>query len=268
MTALPPWLRGWTMAGAYRRRWCSTMWRSRLVARPFSLPHMLAAERALNELQAILGEARLNETAVAWLTRGAVATGPEDGAAGLSRAPLWGLVRSARAEHPERRLQLVDVDGSLSEAGLLAKLLSAVAEPELALRHGSAVAPRLVRAGSGTLGVPAGVENYRVAVSHPGRLDGVSVVAAPELSEPLAPGHVRVGVRAAGMNFRDVLVALGEIGSPGIGFEFAGVVEAVGAGVTSVLVGDRVFGCGLRVLWNARSDAGAPGGEGPGRDVV
>jgi hypothetical protein len=28
---------------------------------------------------------------------------------------------------------------------------------------------------------------------------------------------VRVGVRAAGMNFRDVLVALGEIGSPGIG---------------------------------------------------
>ena len=203
------------------------------------------AERALSELQAILGEARLNETAVAWLTRGAVATGPEDGAAGLSRAPLWGLVRSARAEHPERRLQLVDVDGSLSEAALLAKLLSAVAEPELALRHGSAVAPRLVRAGSGTLGVPAGVENYRVAVSHSGRLDGVSVVAAPELSEPLAPGHVRVGVRAAGMNFRDVLVALGEIGSPGIGFEFAGVVEAVGAGVTSVSVGDRVFGCGL-----------------------
>ena len=220
------------------------------VAEPACGEAILAAthagtERALNELQAILGEARLSETAVAWLTRGAVATGPEDGAAGLSRAPLWGLVRSARAEHPERRLQLVDVDGSLSEAGLLAKLLSAVVEPELALRHGSAVAPRLVRAGSGTLGVPAGMENYRVAVSHPGRLDGVSVVAAPELLDPLAPGHVRVGVRAAGMNFRDVLVALGEIGSPGIGFEFAGVVEAVGAGVTSVSVGDRVFGCGL-----------------------
>ena len=61
--------------------------------------------------------------------------------------------------------------------------------------------------------MPAGGEDYRVAVSHPGRLDGVSLVAAPELlSEPLAPGHVRVGVRAAGMNFRDVLVALGEIG--------------------------------------------------------
>ena len=41
---------------------------------------------------------------------------------------------------------------------------------------------------------------------HPGRLDGVSLVAAPELlSEPLAPSQVRVSVRAAGMNFRDVL---------------------------------------------------------------
>ena len=124
------------------------------------------AERALSELQAILSEARLNETAVAWLTCGAVATGPEDGAAGLSRAPLWGLVRSARAEHPERRLQLVDVDGSLSEAALLAKLLSAVAEPELALRHGSAVAPRLVRAGSGT----------SVAAGEPRRLDPAGTV--------------------------------------------------------------------------------------------
>ena len=102
----------------------------------------------------------------------------------------------------------------------------------------------------------------------PGRLDGVSLVAAPELSEPLAPGHVRVSVRAAGMNFRDVLIALGEIESPGIGFEFAGVVEAVGADVTSVSVGNRVFGFGLRVLWNARGDAGAPGCESPGGDVV
>ncbi|HJX21968.1 MAG TPA: type I polyketide synthase, partial [Steroidobacteraceae bacterium] len=113
------------------------------------------AERALSALQAILSEARLNETSVAWLTCGAVATGPEEGAAGLSRAPLWGLVRSARAEHPERRLRLLDVDAPISEAALLARLLSTATEPELALRHGSVLAPRVVRAGSGT-SVPAG----------------------------------------------------------------------------------------------------------------
>jgi hypothetical protein len=99
------------------------------------------SERALSELQAILGEVRLTETSVAWLTSGAVATGPEEGVSGLSRAPLWGLVRSARAEHPDRQLQLLDVDAPNSEAALLARLLSTAAEPELALRHGSVVAP-------------------------------------------------------------------------------------------------------------------------------
>ncbi|KJC50362.1 SDR family NAD(P)-dependent oxidoreductase, partial [Bradyrhizobium sp. LTSP857] len=202
------------------------------------------AERGLAELQGIFGEARLNETAVIWLTRGAVATGPDEGASGLSRAPLWGLVRSARAEHPDRRLQLVDVDVVLADASLLAKLTSTTSEPELALRHGAVLAPRLARTGAGTLQAPASAPDYRVVVTDPGRLDGVSLVAAPELSEPLAPNDVRVCVRAAGMNFRDVLITLGQIASPGIGFEFAGVVEAVGADVTSVAVGDRVFGCG------------------------
>ena len=171
------------------------------------------AERALVELQGILGEARLNDTSVAWLTRGAVATGPDEGAGGLTRAPLWGLVRSARAEHPDRRLQLVDVDSPPAEAALLAKLLSTTSEPELALRHGSVLAPRLMRAGSeaGALQAPAAAQDYRAAITHPGRLDGVSLVAAPDLSEPLAAGHVRVSVRAAGMNFRDVLIALGQI---------------------------------------------------------
>ncbi|WP_246791519.1 type I polyketide synthase [Bradyrhizobium commune] len=204
------------------------------------------AERGLAELQGLLGEARLNETDVAWLTRGAVATGPDEGAGGLTRAPLWGLVRSARAEHPDRRLQLVDIDAVLADASLLAKLTSTTSEPELALRHGAVLAPRLLRAGAGgsVLQAPATAPDYRVAVTAAGRLDGVSLVAAGELSEPLASGEVRVGVRAAGMNFRDVLITLGQIASPGIGFEFAGVVEAVGAEVTSVAVGDRVFGCG------------------------
>ena len=108
-----------------------------------------AAAHGLVELQGILGEARLNDTAVAWLTSGAVAVGPDEGASGLSRAPLWGLVRSARAEHPDRQLQLLDVDAPAVEAALLSRLLATQTEPELALRHGAVVAPRLARAGAG-----------------------------------------------------------------------------------------------------------------------
>jgi NADPH:quinone reductase-like Zn-dependent oxidoreductase/acyl carrier protein len=154
-------------------------------------------------------------------------------------------VRSARAEHPDRRLQLVDLDIAVLDAASLVKLTSTTSEPELALRHGAVLAPRLARTGAsaGTLQAPT-AEDYRIAVTDAGRLDGVNLVAAGELSEPLAANEVRVAVRAAGMNFRDVLITLGQIAAPAIGFEFAGVVEAVGADVTSVAVGDRVFGCG------------------------
>ena len=86
---------------------------------------------------------------VAWLTQGAVATGPDEGAGGLTGAPLWGLVRSAHAEHPELRLQLVDVDRELADASLLSRLTSTASEPELALRHGAVLAPRLARANAG-----------------------------------------------------------------------------------------------------------------------
>ena len=229
------------------------------------------AERALSELQFILSEARLNETSVAWLTSGAVATGPEEGVAGLSRAPLWGLVRSARAEHPDRQLQLLDVDAASRRGGFAGEAVvdGSGAGAGAAARLGGGAAAGACGVGAGALRTPAGAEDYRVAVTHPGRLDGVSLVAAPELlSEPLEPGQVRVSVRAAGMNFRDVLIALGEIESPGIGFEFAGVVEAVGADVTSVSVGESSVWVWGGVLWNASGDAGAPGGESPSGDVV
>ena len=99
-------------------------------------------------------------------------------------------------------LLVMEAVGSLAFAVIAGACQSTPAEPELALRHGAVMAPRLVRAGAGAgaLAAPAAAPDYRVAVTDPGRLDGVRLVAAPELSEPLAPGQVRVRVRAAGMN--------------------------------------------------------------------
>ena len=65
-------------------------------------------------------------------------------------------------------------------------------------------------------------------------------IEAPEAAP--GPGEVRVDVRAAGMNFRDVLNALGMVPAPWLGLELAGVVIEVGEGVHSVCVGDRVMG--------------------------
>ena len=186
----------------------------------------------MTELQAILGEARLNETSVAWLTSGAVATGPEEGVSGLSRAPLWGLVRSARAEHPDRRLQLVDVD-ALIDAGLLRKLLSTTAEPELALRHGSVMAPRLVRAEAGTSVVAS--EPRRLAPSGTVLITGGVGELGREVARHLVDRH---GVRHL------VLTSRRGLETPGAS-ELIAELQALGAQTVQVVscdVSDRDCG--------------------------
>ena len=76
----------------------------------------------------------------------------------------------------------------------------------------------------------------------PGTLDGLVWQAAL----PALPGQgdVRLRVLAAGIDFRDVLLALGMYPAEGatLGAECAGIVEDVGAGVSTLRPGDVVFG--------------------------
>ena len=71
-----------------------------------------------------------------------------------------------------------------------------------------------------------------------------SVLRVRELDAPRpGPGEARVRVVAAGVNFADVVMRSGRIPSPlpmVPGVEGAGIVEALGEGVTDVSVGDRV----------------------------
>lgn len=63
---------------------------------------------------------------------------------------------------------------------------------------------------------------------------------------PVADGMVRIRVRAAGLNFSDLLARQGlypDAPKPPcvVGYELAGVVDSVGSGVTAVRAGDRVM---------------------------
>ncbi|MER7795628.1 type I polyketide synthase, partial [Streptomyces sp. NPDC097640] len=102
-----------------------------------------AAYRALHLLQSWLGEQRLADSRLVVLTRGAVATRREDDVSDLPSAAVWGLVRSAQSENPDR-ITLVDWDGHGSLAQVLPVAL-AVGEPQLAIREGEVCVPRLVR---------------------------------------------------------------------------------------------------------------------------
>ena len=204
-----------------------------------------ATAEALRTLQELLSEPRLAAAPVVFVTRSAIGTGPDDRVTDLAHAPLWGLVRSARSEHPDRKLRLVDLDAASLSDERIAALLCADDEADLALRYGVPLAARLVRARSGCDRAPR--RGCRPGVWLRRALGSLSHFAPAEIAAPETapgPGEVRVEVRAAGMNFRDVLNALGMVPAPWLGLELAGVVLDVGEGVHSVCVGDRVMGLG------------------------
>ncbi|MER5886560.1 SDR family NAD(P)-dependent oxidoreductase [Streptomyces sp. NPDC001941] len=205
----------------------------------------------LSLVQELLADERLAQAELVWVTRDAVAARSEDAVGDLAHAPLWGLVRALRGEHPERVVRLVDLDGAEPEPGtlpgLLAGALALEGEPELAVRGTAAYAPRLVRAaakGGGTLNPPARPGPWHLDIREKGSIDSLELVPV-DGAEPLGEHEVRVAVRAAGMNFRDVLNALGMVATPKLGLEFAGVVLETGPGVTHLRPGDRAMGLAL-----------------------
>ncbi|MFH8371892.1 polyketide synthase dehydratase domain-containing protein, partial [Streptomyces sp. NPDC018031] len=207
--------------------------------------------RALTIARRWLAEPALADTRLVLVTRGAVAAGEADDGPGASgpdpaAAGVWGLLRSAQAENPGRFL-LCDVDDTTGPGDVLDAVTRAVAldEPQVAVRGGRVLAPRLERAAVPELAPPPGEPAWRLASTGTATVDSVSVVPCPEVLEPLAAGQVRIAVRAAGINFRDVLIVLGMYpDADGVfrGSEGAGVVLEVAADVTSVAPGDRVMG--------------------------
>ncbi|MFI6159260.1 type I polyketide synthase [Micromonospora haikouensis] len=209
------------------------------------LPGLVRAttSNVLVAVQAWLASAALADTKLVVTTRDAVAALPGDRVTDLAGAAVWGLLRSAQSEHPDR-IVLADLDGPL-DADAVALLAAVAADPaptggQLAVRGGTVLAPRVTRPAGGAL-APQG-DLWHVAAVAPGTIDGVDLL--PGTAQPLAPGEVRVAVRAAGVNFRDVLIALGMYPDPSavMGSEGAGVVLEVGPGVDDLSPGDRVFG--------------------------
>ncbi|GAA2778335.1 type I polyketide synthase [Crossiella cryophila] len=189
----------------------------------------------LAQFQRWLAEPRLGAARLVVLTRGAV-----EPVLDLPAAAVWGLVGSAQAENPDR-ITLVDLPaGTEPDLAEVARALT-TGEAQIAVRGNTMLTPRLTRE-TATLVPPPGP--WRLDTAGGGTLDALTLVPAPDLAEPVGPGQVRLAVRAAGLNFRDVLNALGMYpGDAGpLGGEAAGVVVAVGDGVTRFAPGDRVVG--------------------------
>ena len=172
------------------------------------------------------------------VTRQAVNAGPSDAPA-ADHATAWDAIRAMQTENPGVFV-LVDLDDAEPGDTLLAALAER-GEPQIALRDGTPLVPQLTRA-EASLTVPPD-RPWVLEHSRSGTLQDLAFVATDVAVRPLRSGEVRIGVRAAGLNFRDVLIALGAYPGDGVmGGEAAGVVLEVGPGVDDLSPGDRVFG--------------------------
>ncbi|TBN48335.1 SDR family NAD(P)-dependent oxidoreductase [Hansschlegelia quercus] len=170
------------------------------------------------------------------------------------QAALAGFLRVVRNELRGVDIRLVDVSVDLGEdaagAAIAAEIAAARPDLEIAVTADGIIAPRL-RPGLPEFSLDDGAESGPLAavleIGKEGGLDDLGWRAAPAL-EPGA-GEVAIDVSAVGLNFRDVMWALGLLpeealedgfAGPGLGIECAGVVSAVGPGVTRYKEGDRV----------------------------
>ncbi|WP_425587193.1 type I polyketide synthase [Streptomyces sedi] len=163
----------------------------------------------LDALRSWLADERFHGRLVV-VTRDAVRAGESgDGSLDLVQAPVWGLVRAAQAENPGR-FTVIDVDGSEESERALAAA-AATGEPELALRRGVALAPRLARSGATSEGTAWNAEGTVLVT---GGLGGLGRLVARHLVTEHGVRHLlltsRRGDRAPGAEeLVDELVSLG-----------------------------------------------------------
>ena len=196
---------------------------------------------------------------LAVVTRSAEAIQGDAGAVSIAQGAISGLAAVIANEHPE--LQCVSIDLSSNQNGaeiecLADELLSIEAEGRIALRGETRWLARLKPMASEVFEATASaVESatYRLEQGTTGHVDSLRLVElerkAPEDSE------IEIQVEAAGLSFRDVMQAMGLFEDPsgdtfGMGFEAAGIVTRVGAGVTAHKVGDTVMAVSSGALGN------------------
>ncbi len=216
---------------------------------------LLGCGPALHLTQTLGGSDARKLPRVYLLTRSGQAAGADE-VASPSQAALWGMSRVIGLELAQLQCRRIDLDPqqpSEELTQLMAELTSPDDEDEVALRGGNRLVPRLVRQGGnqGDLRQVPQDESYDLRLSAFGVLDNLQLI--PTTRREPAAGEIEIAVQATGLNFRDVLRALGtlqeyetEIGihsadDATFGFECSGIVTAVGEEVEGYSVGDRVL---------------------------
>lgn len=88
-------------------------------------------------------------------------------------------------------------------------------------------------------------EDLRLTVGRPGLMDTLHFIEDDRLAAPLGDDEVEIEVKASGVNFRDIMAAMGLIPMSLLGQEGSGVITQVGRNGDKFKVGDRVGFLGI-----------------------
>lgn len=180
---------------------------------------------------------------------------------------FYGAVRSAALELAAESLlsfQLLDFDADPDKDFLERVMRLPLREQEIAIRGGRLFVPRVVTLPEKYPFICARKDvPYRLCIDHPGQISGLQLKTV-ELPN-LGPDDVEIEIKAAALNFRDIMVVLGKLPllsyehsalGHHVGMEACGTVIRAGEAVTDKAPGDEVIfmqgGCiGNRAIVNA-----------------
>ncbi|KAF5978633.1 polyketide synthase [Fusarium coicis] len=195
-----------------------------------------------------------------WITGGSAMECPDP-----MKSLMVGLSRAIRNEDVGVRLATLDLETAdrvdyLSAAKNVLKVASVHAfsdepEGEYAARDLTVYIPRVER----VLDVDNSLRGYegkgqpelvslkgsgrplKLTIRTPGLLDTFRWEQDVVYYQPLPQNWIEIEVKAVGLNFKDVLVALGNLAEDKLGVDASGVITRVGSAVTDFKPGDRVM---------------------------
>jgi thioester reductase-like protein len=198
-------------------------------------------------------------TQVFFVTRDSQPVLKDDAVTRPVSAAINGLARVAYNENSQVRWKTIDLDAKDLANGAT-QIIQEVADPdndeyEIAFRNGKRYVKRIHRVRAtefpkrlkNAVQPDGAITPYQLQIETPGILSNLSLDETQRRAP--GPGEVECSVGAAGINFRNVMKALGmpignTVAFPGYGEDFAGTVLRVGDGVTHLKPGDHVLGMG------------------------
>ncbi|KAI2485626.1 Mycocerosic acid synthase [Pyrenophora tritici-repentis] len=202
----------------------------------------------------------LSSAGALWITGGGALDTPDP-----VKSLMVGLARAIRNEDAGVRLACLDIDAPSTvdfEKASQTTLKVAQAhirgdgtEGEFAARGEMVYLPRVER----TLEVDASLRKYeakgdpemisfkgcgrplKLTIKTPGLLDTFRWEEDETYHTPLPEDWIEIEVKAVGLNFKDVLVALGNLAENKLGVDGSGIITRVGSAVTDFKIGDRVM---------------------------